>query len=399
MNVLIGFLFLNFFTSFVYSDNEYYSQNDPIRFMIQPLSRRHNPADQKDVILHLTNRKGFPLFKHQAIVEKLMERVIFNSNSPEIGDLAHNLIKKRYPIDDPRQQQIFQAFQDTATIQQGINQVSEVKEPLHPLLQIDLMKTVLGSDEVLQKVTINSLAKRQRLPPELKSVLFYVMMDSHRDPKERESCWMVLSQINPLIDEHLLSYATVVILSKEIPDSFRKRILNDLKRMNPPGGIILNEEYTSIYANVDNSALSENEPLHVREAARWMVDNLFDRNRMFQSYVMTTVGNVNLHARENAFSILEKIDLPKEGIVPDPPTEEALIRALNYHHRPLIQKAALAVMQYVHVTSSIQQVLDQLNLNVEETDKGFSLFKIKSVWNGLRRSCRREFEKKIEGLH
>ena len=61
-----------------------------------------------------------------------------------------------------------------------------------------------------------------------------------------------------------------------------------------------------------SSALSENEPPYVREAARWMMDNLFDRNKMFQSYVMTTVGNVDLHARESAFSILEKIDLPKE---------------------------------------------------------------------------------------
>ena len=91
----------------------------------------------------------------------------------------------------------------------------------------------------------------KQFPSELKSVLFYVMMDEHRDPKEIESCWMVLSQMNPLIDEHLLSYATVVILSKEIPDSLRKRMLNDLKRMSPPGGIVLNEEYTSIYAHVD----------------------------------------------------------------------------------------------------------------------------------------------------
>ena len=362
--------------------------------MIRPLSRQHDTADQKDTILYLTNKEGFQLFKYQAIVEKLMERVIFSNHSPEIGDLAHNLIKKRYPIDDPRQQQIFQDFQDTATIQQGINQASEIKEPLHPLLQIDLMKTVLGSDEALQKATINLLAKRQRFLSELKRVLFHVMMDDHSDPKEIESCWMVLSQMNPLIDEHLLSYATVVILSKEIPDSLRKRMLNDLKRMSPPGGIVLDEEYTYIYVQVDNSALSENKPRHVREAARWMLDNLFDRNKMFQSYVMTTVGNVNLHAREDAFSILEKIDLPEKGLVPDPSTEEALIRALNYHHRPPIQKAALDVMQYVHVTTPIKQALDQLNLNLKETDKGFFFFNIKPLWSGLMRSCRREFKKK-----
>ena len=362
--------------------------------MIRPLSKPHSSADQKDVILHLTNRKSFQLSKYQAIVEKLMEIVIFSNNSPEIGDLAHNLIKKRYPIDDPKQQQIFQAFQDTATIQQGLNQASEIKEPLHPLLQIALMKIILSPDEVLQKTAINLLAKRQRFPSKLKGVLFHVMMDPNRDPKEIESCWMVLSQMNPLIDEHLLSYATVVILSREIPNSLHKRMLNDLKRMSPPGGIVLNEEYTYIYANVDNSALSKNEPLYVREAARWMIDNLFDRNKMFQSYVMTAVGNVDLHARESAFSILEKIDLPKEGIVPDLSTEEALIRALN-HYRPLIQKTALNVMQYVHVTSSIKQVLKQLNLNAEETDEGFN---IKSIWNGLRRSCMGEFTKKQRDL-
>ena len=129
--------------------------------MIRSLSRQHDPADQKDAILYLTNREGFQLFKYQAIVEKLMERAIFSNHSPEIGDLAHNLIKKRYPIDDPKQQQIFQVFQDTTTIQQGINQASEIKERLHPLLQIDLMKIILGPDEALQKAAINFLAKRQ----------------------------------------------------------------------------------------------------------------------------------------------------------------------------------------------------------------------------------------------
>ena len=200
--------------------------------------------------------------------------------------------------------------------------------------------------------------------------------------------------MNPLIDEHLLSYATVVILSKKIPDSLRKRMLNDLKKMSPPGGIVLDEEYTYIYANVDNSALSENEPPHVREAAKWMVDNLFDRNKMFQSYLMTTVGKVDLHVRKYAFSTLEQIDLPKEGIIPDPPTEEALINALNNHQRPLIQKAALYAMKYVYATSSIKQVLDQLNLNVKETDKGFFFFNIRSLWSKLIRvsGCMREFE-------
>lgn len=390
MSVLTGFLLLNFFTPFVYSGTDKYdSLDDSIFKMIRPLSG-NDTTDQKDAILYLTNEEGLRLSNYKAIVKKLMERAIFSSQSPEIGDLAYNLIQERYPITDSKEEQVFQAFQDTATIQQGINQTSKITHSLHPLLQIALMRAARGPDEALQEAAIHSLTRRKQFPSELKEILFQVMIDGNSNPHEVESCWTVLSQMNPEIDGYLLSYATVVILLKEIPDSLRKKMLNDLKEMSPPGGIILDKKYSSIYADVDESALSENKSPHVREAAKWMRDNLFDRNQMLQSYVMTIIGGGDLYRRLDTLRLLEKIDLPDGGITFDSSTEEALlVKALRYNHeKPTISD----VIPYIHVTSSIKEIVGQQSAadpNVKKTGKkGDS----PSLWNRLIVGCKGEFK-------